>query len=91
MPLVPLLSSKDLSDIPPRVQRFRMRLMRFQYTISHTSGKNLYSADTLSRAPLSHTEESYLDLQLQTQAFVDTVISGSTGFPLKVRPGQVSL
>ena len=75
-PLVPLLSTKDLSDIPPRVQRFRMRLMRFHYTISHTSGKNLYSADTLSRAPLSHTEESYSDLQLQTQAFVDTVISG---------------
>ena len=75
-PLVSLLSTKNLSDIPPRVQRFRMRLMRFHYTISHTSGKNLYSADTLSRTPLSHTEESYLDLQLQTQALVDTVISG---------------
>ena len=69
-PLVSLLSTKDLSDIPPRVQRFRMRLMRFHYTISHTSGKNLYSADTLSRAPLCHTEESYSDLQLQTQAFL---------------------
>ena len=72
--LVPLLSTKDLSDIPPRIQRFRMRLMRFHYTISHTSGKNLHSADMLSRAPLSHTEEPHSDLQLQTQAFVDMVI-----------------
>ena len=75
-PLVPFLSTKDLFDIPPKVQRFRMHLMRFHYTISHTTGKNLYSADTLSHAHLSHTEESYSDLQLQTQAFVDTVING---------------
>ena len=31
--LVYRLSTKDLSDIPPRVPRFRMRLMRFHYTI----------------------------------------------------------
>ena len=45
-PLVPLLD-----ELPLRVQRFRMRLMHFQYTISHISGKSLTTADTLSRAP----------------------------------------
>ena len=75
-PLVPLLSTKDLSDVPPRILRFRLRLMRFHFTISHTAGKNLFSADALSRAPLSNSEESHSDLYLQTQAFVDSVIDG---------------
>ena len=34
-PLVPLLSTKHLDDLPPRILRFRLRLMRFDYTISH--------------------------------------------------------
>ena len=34
-PLVPLLSSKNLDELPIRIQRFRLRLMRFCYSISH--------------------------------------------------------
>ena len=41
-PLVPLLSSKQLDSLPPRVLRFRLRLMWFNYTISHVPGKLLY-------------------------------------------------
>ena len=33
-PLVPLFSTKDLEELPLRVQRFRMRMMRFKFTIS---------------------------------------------------------
>ena len=51
-PLVPLLGSKDLDRLPPRVLRFRLRLDRFSYDIKHVPGKELYTADTLSRAPL---------------------------------------
>ena len=54
-PLVPLLSTKNLEDLPARVQKFRMRMMRLTYTISHVPGKHLYIADTLSRAPLCQT------------------------------------
>ena len=50
-PSVPLLSSRNLEDLPARVKRFRMRMMRFTYSISHVPGKSLYTADTLSRAP----------------------------------------
>ena len=49
-PLVPLLSTRHLDDLPPRILCFRLRLMRFDYTISHVPGKLLYTADTLSRA-----------------------------------------
>ena len=39
-PLVPLVSTKNLEDLPARVQRFRMQVMRFIYTISHVPGKH---------------------------------------------------
>ena len=47
-PLVPLLSSKPLDLVPVRMQRFRLRLMRFDFTIAHVLGKDLNTADTLS-------------------------------------------
>lgn len=50
-PLVPLLQDKRLDSLPPRILRFRLRLDRFDYTIYHVPGKELYAADTLSRAP----------------------------------------
>lgn len=50
-PLVSLLGCQALDALPPRIQRFRMRLMRYSYSIFHTPGKSLTSADTLSRAP----------------------------------------
>lgn len=50
-PLVPLLGSKNLDELPPRIQRLRMRLMRYSFTISHVPGKHIATADVLSRAP----------------------------------------
>lgn len=51
-PLVPLLGSKDLDRLPPRILRFCLRLDRFSYVIKHVPVKELYTADTLSRAPV---------------------------------------
>ncbi|XP_011879086.1 PREDICTED: uncharacterized protein K02A2.6-like [Vollenhovia emeryi] len=50
-PLVALLGSKPICELSARLQRFRMRLMRFSYEVQHVPGKELYTADTLSRAP----------------------------------------
>ena len=55
-PLVPLLGTKHLDSLPPRVLRFRLRLDRFDYSIEHVPGKNLHTADTLSRAPSASTK-----------------------------------
>uniref|UniRef100_A0AAQ5Z7N1 ribonuclease H n=1 Tax=Amphiprion ocellaris TaxID=80972 RepID=A0AAQ5Z7N1_AMPOC len=38
-PLVSLLGHQALTELPPRIQRFRLRLMRYSYSISHTPGK----------------------------------------------------
>ena len=46
-PLVPLLSTKSLEELPVRIQRFRLRLMRYQYTINHVPGKEINTADFL--------------------------------------------
>ena len=64
-PLVPLLGTKDLDHLPPRVLRFRLRLARFQYSISHVPGQHLYTADALSRAPAGPTTS---DNRLQEEA-----------------------
>ena len=55
-PLVPLFGSKLLDELPIRVQRFRMRMMRLNFSIYHVPGKNLTIADTLSRAPCSSSK-----------------------------------
>ena len=41
-PLVPLLGQKGLNELPLHIQRFRMRLLHFNYTITHVPGKSLY-------------------------------------------------
>ena len=50
-PLIPLLNTKHLDSLPPRVLRFCPRLMRFDYTVAHVPGTLLYTADTLSCSP----------------------------------------
>ena len=51
-PLVPILGAKDLANMPLRIQRLRMRLMKFDYLIQYVAGKLQVIADALSRAPL---------------------------------------
>ena len=72
-PLVSLLNEKCLNA---RVLRFRLRLARFDYVVSHVPGKQLYTADTLSRAPSSAAEEP-MKLQAVTEAYVKEVAISS--------------
>ena len=69
-PLIPLLHSKHLNDLPPRILRFRLRMAMYEYQAQHVPGKQLYAADALSRAPdpdcicdteLESEVEAYLD------------------------------
>ena len=64
-PLVPLLSTTPLNSVPPRVLRFRLRLLRYDFSIVHIPGKDHIIADALSRSPsscvLSMDEVTLLD------------------------------
>ena len=73
-PLVPLLSCKALEELPLRVQRFRLRLMRYDFTIVHVPGADLNTADTLSRAPVSEPTRGDEEFQREVQAFVESVM-----------------
>ena len=75
-PLVSLLGSKLLDSLPPRVQRFRMRLMRFTYIISHVPGKNLTVADTLSRAPVTSPTSEDTQFSSSVEAYVNLMLQG---------------
>ena len=74
-PLIPILNTKQLDNLPPRVLRFRLRLARYDYTVQHVPGKELFTADTLSRAPVSLTEE--FTLQNKVETFVNLVVNNS--------------
>ena len=74
-PLVPLLSTSDLSKIPLRIQRFRLRMMRYSPKIEHVSGRNQNTADALSRIPTeppNKNERKFIsEVELYTRAAAD--------------------
>ena len=47
-----------------------MRLMRFQYTVTHIPGPDLKIADALSRAPLPEITDTDKQLQIDTDAYI---------------------
>ena len=73
-PLIPLLNTKQLDTMPPRILRFRLRLARYDYTIHHVPGVHLYTADTLSRAPVGGQDNSDLSFQKEVDAYVNCIV-----------------
>ena len=71
-PLLSLMKSKSLDLLTPRIQRFRMRMLRFTYELEFVAGKNLVTADALSRAPVGKGEK---DEELESDNFVNSVFS----------------
>lgn len=95
-PLVPLLSSTDLSKMPPRILRFRLRMARYTPEIKYVQGIHQHTADALSRAPTSkptpddlkfieeveeHTE-SVVNSLPATQQRLDEIITAQDGDPV---------
>ena len=74
-PLVSLFGQKSLDELPLRVQRFRMRMMRFSFSISHVPGKDLSIADALSRAPASSPELDDHLLEEEAEAYVQATMA----------------
>ena len=79
-PLVSLLNTKHLDDLPPLILRFCLQLAKYDYVAHHVPGKLLYAADALSRAPSSQAlEREDEELQKEVhQAYVDFVTLPAT-------------
>ncbi len=73
-PLVPIIGSKSIDQVPLRCQRLILRLMRFNPEIQHVPGKEQHISDCLSRKPLPATNDlDDLQLEEDVQAHVDAV------------------
>ena len=76
-PLIPLFSSKLIDELPVRIQRFRMRLIMFDFAIAHVPVKLLYTADSLSRSPQeckAQESKSWNDLHDDVEGYVNAVL-----------------
>ena len=74
-PLVPLLTTRTLDEVPPRVQRLRMRLMRFHFKeVNHVPGKEMYIADALSRMQAENSNRMATVPEGEMNIFVDSVL-----------------
>ncbi|GBL76715.1 Retrovirus-related Pol polyprotein from transposon 17.6 [Araneus ventricosus] len=73
-PLIPIFSKKNLDDLSPRLQRVKLRMMKFSYTIVHIPGKELFAADALSRNPqkVPYKRE---ELEAEIDAFIQMITS----------------
>ena len=74
-PLVPLLTSRTLDDIPPRVHRLRTRLMRFQFKeVNHVPGKELYIADALSRMQTNNPDRKPTVPEEEMNIYINSIL-----------------
>lgn len=77
-PLVSLLGPQALTELHSRIQQFSLRLMRYSYSILHTSSKALLTADTLSPASVSQnirlwdSDKCFME---DTNIYVDEIMS----------------
>ena len=70
-PLIYLFSAEKLFDaVPPRIQRFRLCMLRFSFSISCIPGTMLYTADALFRFPLRNVNSNVPDMDI----FVASVV-----------------
>ncbi|UYV78565.1 K02A2.6-like, partial [Cordylochernes scorpioides] len=70
-PLIAIFTAKSLEDMTPRLQRLKMRMMRYSYQISHIAGKKQIVADMLSRKPMSKPHKDELGEELS--AYIQSI------------------
>ena len=78
MPLKSIFT-KSITKAPPRIQRFLLRLQRYQFEMHYIKGSDLIVADNLSRAALSCStpEINDEDLKCYVHAVVSTDLIGT--------------
>jgi len=64
---------KDLHKVTMRLQRLRMRLLKYDLSIVYTPGRDMYIADTLSRDFLSTKGDNDSEIELVVLELVDSL------------------
>ena len=74
-PLAPLLTTRTLDEVPPRVQQLRMHLMHFHFKeVNHVPGKEMYIADALSSMQSENTNRMVTVPEEEKNIYVDSVL-----------------
>ncbi|PFX20595.1 Tenascin-R [Stylophora pistillata] len=69
-----IIFKKPLFKVPPRLQRMRLRLQRYNLKERYVPGKFLYIADTLSRAIVQSSVPTDDDMHHDMEHFIHSVI-----------------
>ncbi|PIK42442.1 hypothetical protein BSL78_20701, partial [Apostichopus japonicus] len=69
-PLVSI-SKKQITTAPKRLQRLLLRLVQYDVDIVYKPGKEMYLADTLSRAFLQNEERSAVEVETESVNIID--------------------
>ena len=70
-PLVPIFNSKAVNDLTVRIQRQRLRAMKYSFKTVHIPGKLNYIADLLSRQPVGKPDKE--DIALAKELEICTI------------------
>ena len=75
-PLLPRLMTHCLDQLLPRIQRFRMCLLRFNIeSMIHVTGKEMYTSDTLSRLMARKSVSNDVNkFNEETEAYVCSIL-----------------
>ena len=88
-PLVPLLTKHTIDKLPPRLQRYKMRLIRFHIKdVQHVPWKLHYTADTLSRKIAEQQTSQPVIEEDQMNAYVSSMIKALPASDSKLREIQ---
>ena len=77
--LLAVLGSKELSKLPIRVQRFRLKMMAYTYSIVYTPDKHLVLADALSKSPVEEKVVTSGDIR-DSNIVLENVIGSSYSY-----------
>ena len=90
-PLISLLTTRTLDEVPPRVPQLRMQLMRFHFKeVNHVPGKKMYIADALTRMQSENTNRM-ATVPEEMNIYVDGVLdslSVSVVKPTEIKEAQ---
>ena len=84
-PLAPLLTSRTMDEVPPRVHRFRRRLIRFHVkAVNQVPGKEMHIADALSRMQSENKNRMATVPEEEMNIFSDSVLDSLPVSDLKL-------
>ena len=73
-PLIPILNSKDIPSMSPRIQRLRMRLLKYTFEAKWEKGSLLTDVDAFSRAPTERPTKEDEMAEQEVECHIATVI-----------------